>query len=188
MLRRVCLALLQVAGVTADSVTTDDCVNVPLIPCKNCVCPSGYGEGPCEDGYISDVRTCYADASLVGTNCAADLDCSGHGSCDATRKRCLCDFNYRGSGNCSQLVLSPAACIDPNEPTKNCSGHGKCVLSAENFKCECDFGYIEDDCSEKDPTQFWIGFVCAVVGSTLESLGLTTWKLDSNRHEEKQGN
>ena len=85
---------------------------------KQCVCKKGYYGEYCSkqkcpnsctspaNGKCDQHGKCQCNVGFTGRSCekqyCAPLNCSGHGVCDATKKRCVCDktdaFSFTGAG------------------------------------------------------------------------------------------
>lgn len=86
-----------------------------------------------EDENKDEVCTC--NPCYSGGAC--DIECNGHGNC--TEGQCSCEEAWRGD-NCEIKGC-------PGE-TKDCSGHGECILSDQT--CSCHDGWKNKSCNVAD--------------------------------------
>ena len=137
-----------------------------------CLADSCSGHGSCDDS--SGAIVCNCDAGYAGASCGmcapeyqdrdgdgsclptcaiAELDCSGHGVCDAASgvPLCDCEGGYAGEtcADCAegyQDADDDGACLPTCDTLGwDCGGHGSCDHSSGEALCICDAGYQDHD-------------------------------------------
>lgn len=101
----------------------------------------------------------------------AEMTCSGVGECQVVdgEAQCECDQGYTGM-DCSECALGylryDGDCMGVLEcGVEVCSMHGACDDSTGSVVCDCDTGYMGDDCSECAEGFELQGDLCAPIGS-----------------------
>merc|ERR1711871_28000 len=108
-------------------------VQIYRIP-LTCNPPCSTGGGVC-NGFKGECK-CKTSEGFSGPLCDiyCPSSCSGHGTCNTTMKRCICDSTYGGP-----------ACDDRLCPS--CLNNGVCV--EKDFSCMCTPLWEGEDCSNK---------------------------------------
>ncbi|XP_026828365.1 fibrillin-2 [Ooceraea biroi] len=141
---------------TCEPICSEPCVMGVCVAPESCNCNVGYA-------HLGDSK--YICEPICKTGCA-------NGTCTAPN-RCTCDdgFALRNASFCEPVCernCQNGDCVGPNQCvchdnfvpstrhnfstecvpacTRNCSGHGVCMVNDENDGCQCYFGWTGWDC------------------------------------------
>ena len=155
-----------------------------------CTCDEGWsGRGcshnDCSNGGEWFLGECVCAPGRSGPNCEVYCpnDCSGHGKCDASLGKCVCDAEWTGagcaeskSGACDPVCANGGHCLDGachcalgftgascelRTCPGMCSGHGECKPWGQ---CDCHAGFSGEACETRTPS-LDCAFNCSGVGT-----------------------